>query len=439
MNPRSARSSLSVVLLLCLLAAASSAQDTVTGGGKTKAKASQKVSPAQSSSSSKSSLAIVVPPLVISEFRLRGAAGANDEFIEIYNAGNSPHTVQSSDGSGGYGVAASDGSVRFFIPNNTVIPARGHYLGVNNTVTTGYSLAAYPAGNSTTATGNATYTTDIPDNTGIALFTTAIFANFSAATRIDSVGFTTEANPLFKEGAGMPLKDASNIEYTMYRNLVSGLPKDTDDNASDFLYADTNGTQYNLTCSGLPAGFACQRLGAPGPENSSSPIFRGASIKASLIDPGCPGTSSGTASASLNGCERHRDFTSDPANNSTFGTLSIRRNFTNNTGAALTRLRFRVVDVTTFVAPPGTADLRPRTSATYVAGLSGGGVATVKGLTLEQPPSQPNGGGYNSSLSDGTVTLGTPLANGAATTVHFLLGIQQTGNFRFFIIVEALP
>jgi hypothetical protein len=44
--------------------------------------------------------------------------------------------------------------------------------------------------------------------------------------------------------------------------------------------------------------------------------------------------------------------------------------------------------------------------------------------------------GINSTLS---VTLGTPLTNGASLPVSFLLGIQTTGNFRFLIIVEALP
>ena len=67
----------------------------------------------------------------------------------------------------GYGVAASDGTTRCSVPNGTVIPNRGHYLCVNSV---GYSLASYPAGNGTTATGDATYTTDIPDNAGIALF-----------------------------------------------------------------------------------------------------------------------------------------------------------------------------------------------------------------------------------------------------------------------------
>jgi hypothetical protein len=70
---------------------------------------------------------------------------------------------------------------------------------------------------------------------------------------------------------------------------------------------------------------------------------------------------------------------------------------------------------------------------------------TVQGTTLEQWPtgpstnSQPNGGGFNSSMSAGVVTLATPIANGASIDVRFLLGIQQTGSFKFFINVEALP
>ena len=58
---------------------------------------------------------------------------------------------------------------------------------------------------------------------------------------------------------------------------------------------------------------------------------------------------------------------------------------------------------------------------------------------MEQPPNQPNGGGINSTLAVGTVTVGTPLAPGAAVNVQFLLGVQTTGTFRFLIITEALP
>ena len=373
--------------------------------------------------------------LVISEFRVRGANGLNDEFIEIANGTGADHTV--AGGGTGYAVAASDGVARCVIPNGTVIPNRGHYLCVNSI---GYSLASYPAGNGTTATGDATYTTDIPDNAGIAIFNTSIAANFNLANRLDAVGSTSEANTLYKEGTGYPALVPFSIDYSFYRDNcgkggsittfgacpTGGNLKDTNNNAADFVFVDTNGTS---------AG-AGQRLGAPGPENLSSPIERNASFAVNLLD---------VCVAAASPPNRVRDFTSDPPNNSTFGTLDIRRTVVNNTGGNVTRLRFRIVDLTTFPAPSGIADLRPRTSSAVVVTVdrppcgSGTSNVTVQATTLEQPPSQPNGGGFNSSMSAGVVTLATPIANGASVDVRFLLGIQQTGSFKFFFNVEALP
>ncbi|HEV8134379.1 MAG TPA: lamin tail domain-containing protein [Pyrinomonadaceae bacterium] len=380
--------------------------------------------------------------LLISEFRLRGLNGANDEFIEIYNNSGSQHTVNSSDGSAGYAVAASDGTVRFTIPNGTVIPAKGHYLGVNNA---GYSLASYPAGNGTTATGDAAYTIDIPDNAGIALFSTATPANFSLATRIDAVGSTAEGNMLYKEGAGYPSLTPFSIDYAFYRSFCpgntpvfgtalgcfpgsGGQPKDSNDNAADIVFVDTAATV---------AG-AGKRLGAPGPENLSSPLERN-SATVFVLDR--------TVSSSLPP-NRVRDFTSDSINNSTFGTLDIRRRVQNTTGITITRLRFRIIDLNTLPAPGGFADLRARSSTAVFVFVSDPGtcflsegacVTTVNGTTLEQPPSQPLGGAFNSTLSAGTITLANPLFPGFSTNVRFLLGVQQPGSFRFFINIEALP
>jgi hypothetical protein len=428
--------------------------------------------------------------LIISEFRLRGPNpnGADNEFIEIYNNTNSPHTVGATDASAGYGVAASDGVLRCTIPNSTVIPARGHFLCVNSV---GYSLGGYPAGNAPVtfdsldtyvpkrvpkmdtskaapsdaqtdgaqpagddsappsvpnATGDATYATDIPDNVGIALFSST--TTFNGATRLDSVGSTSEANTLYREGAGYPAITPASIEYSFTRDTCGkggsttilgscpqgGLPKDTDNNAADFIFADTNGTS---TAAG-------QRLGAPGPENLSSPLLRNGNF---------PGPNIDSTVGSSSPPNRIRDFTSVPAQNSTFGTLELRKRIVNNTGASVTRLRFRIMDFSTFPVPSGFADLRARTSTLVVVSgindavtcLASNGVATtpctinMEGTTLETPPSQLNGGGFNSTLSAGTVTLGTPLANGASVNVRFLLGIQQTGTFKFFINVEALP
>ena len=188
-------------------------------------------------------------------------------------------------------------------------------------------------------------------------------------------------------------------------------------------------------------------LGAPGPENLSSPTQRNTQIRATLLDP------AQSPAASTN---RHRYRCTDadvPApcdpNTSPLGYLSIRRTYTNLSFQPVTRLRFRIVDISTY--PEGTgpsgnniADVRAlsRSSSFTVTSPATGQTFTVQGLTLEQPPNQPSGGGYNSTLVTPTVTLQTPLSGTTPNNrirVEFLLGIVQGGNFRFLVNVEALP
>ena len=374
--------------------------------------------------------------ILISEFRLRGPAGATDEYIEIYNNAATPHSVQATDDSDGYAVAASDGVIRCVIPNGTLLPAQGHFLCVNEV---GYSLGLYPAGELSTATGDITFTTDIPDNAGLAVFRTSNTESFNLTNRFDAVGSTSEVNALYREGTGYPALSPLGLDYAFYRDNcgksgsvtvfgtcpTGGVPRDTDNNAVDFIYVSPDGNS---------AG-AGARLGAPGPEDLSSPTQRNASFSVALLDP-CVSASSPP--------NRVRSFTSDPANNSTFGTLDIRRTVTNATGQNVTRLRWRIIDITTHPTPSGIADLRARTSTPVVVTVdrapcgSETSSVTVQGTTLEQPPVQTNGGGFNSSLSSDTITLQTPLAEGETIDVRFLLGIQQTGNFKFFINIEAL-
>ena len=394
----------------------------------------------QASDNSGTALTAVTGPfsgdLLISEFRLRGPAGAADEYIEIYNNSDAPRLINATDESAGYAVAASDGVIRCVIPNGTVLPARGHYLCVNEGA---YSLGLYPAGEVTTAEGDASYTADIPDNAGIAIFRTTNTTNFNLSFRLDAAGSTAETNALYKEGTGYPALSSLGSNYAFYRDNcgkagsvttfgpcpTGGVPKDTDNNAADFIFVEPNANNVG----------AGQRLGAPGPEDSSSPVQSNASFNVALLDP-CVSSASPP--------NRMRSFTSDPANNSTFGTLDIRRRVTNGTGQNVTRLRWRIIDITTFPAPTGYADLRARTSTPVVVTVNSmpcGSVTsevTVEGTTLEEPPVQTNGGGFNSSLSSDTITLQTPLPDGESIDVRFLLGIQQTGNFKFFINVEAL-
>ena len=344
--------------------------------------------------------------LIISEFRLRGPSGANDEFIEIYNDSGADHTVAAISGTG-YAVAASDGVTRCTIPNGTVIPARGHYLCANSAA---YSLAGYPPAAATPPETPPTRRT-FRTTPGIALFNNNTGGgSFILANRFDAVGSTSEANTLYKEGTGYPALTPFSIDYAFHRDecgkggsittmgaCTISTPKDTDNNAVDFIFVDTNGTS---------AG-AGQRLGAPGPQNLASAIQRNSTVCRQ------PARCERRAAATRRtGCAISPAI---PPNNSTFGTLSIRRRFVNNTGGTVTRLRFRVIDLTTFPAPSGIADMRPRTSAlVVVAGITDAATCaatgapatppctvTVQGTTLEQPPSQPNGGGFNSSHERG--------------------------------------
>ncbi|HZG52489.1 MAG TPA: thrombospondin type 3 repeat-containing protein [Pyrinomonadaceae bacterium] len=357
----------------------------------------------------------VAGQVLITEFRFRGegtaaaADGMLDEFVEIYNNTNAPFVVDTADNSDGWAVVAADGGVRFLVPAGTLIPARAHYLGANSV----YTLAA-------AAAADRTYTADIPDNTGVAVFGSS--ADFTAATRLDAAGFTTAADPLYYETNGLPPVGMSDGEYSFVRKLTSGFPQDTDNNANDFWFVSTTAAMFDGVQS---------ILGAPAPENLASPIQRNATLKASSID-SCAGA----------GACQNRVRVGAPVPNGAYGTLKLRRKFTNRTGAMVTRLRFRVVDVTTLNSPGyapgnGQADLRvvPSDAANFNVTLSTGQSVPVAGTQAETPPAQPNGGGLNSGVS-----LITPvqIAPDASVNVEFNLGVMQNGVFRFLVNVEAV-
>lgn len=362
--------------------------------------------------------------VLISEFRFRGSGGASDEFVELYN--NTDTALDIS----GYTLHALTGAgaqnLRFTVPgalasNTTVIPARGHFLITGSA----YSLGAVAASNGTLSTG-------IVDGSSIGFFAGA---TPTAGTRIDAAGFDNrdalffEGTPITPSGAGTGGVTV-NGEYSFLRRLESGTSQDTGNNDGDFVFVSTTGGTFTTRVS---------ILGAPGPENLTSPIARSSvtGIKSQLVDP--PVSESlapnrvRTQRASCPSCDNTK---------SNLGTLEIRRKFTNMTGAAVTRLRFRIVDITTLNNRlAAQADLRAlNATGNFSVSVTGGGSATIESLTLEAPSDAvTNGGGLNSTLGAGTITVGTPLANGGSINVNFLLGVQLGGSFRFFVVVEALP
>ena len=389
--------------------------------------------------------------LIISELRTFGPGPTNDptdEFVEIYNNTDSPIVVPA----GGYGlfkIGVDCDAMPVLvgtIPASTVIPARAHFLFTGSA----YSLGSY--GGTGLATGDAALTADIENNSNLGLFATTDVASISSQNRFDAVGFgaqNTSNCALLTEGNTAPAPTINLTalgQHTFIRDScgkggsnfffglcpTGGALQDFNNNAVDFFFVDANATN---------AG-AGQLLGAPGPENLGSPLRRDTTIVLSLLDNTVP------ASVSPN---RVRDFT--PVPNGANGTISVRRRYTNSTGANVTKLRFRVVDISVFPVSGGIADVRA-ISSVAVTGVTVNDAATcaatgtpstapctvtVQGTTLQDPPAQPNAGGYNSTLAVGTVTLSTPLPPGASINVQFLLGVQTTGSFKFYYIVEALP
>jgi len=353
--------------------------------------------------------------VLISEVRTSGPGGPNDEFVELYNNTDAPFDISN------FALVKSGADcnvtpiVVTVIPPATMIPARGHYLIAGSA----YSLT-------TTAAADLTLlvTNDIEDDRNLALFDTATPANFSTTTRRDAVGFGTNSLgncALLREGASLPAAGGSLSQYSFARKLTTGLPKDTNDNGADFMLVSTT--------PAVPVGSnATPLLGAPGTENLLSPIQRNAFIKSALIDP--------QVSSNAPPNRVRSSFGANPTN-AAFGTLSIQRRFKNTLGVPVTRLRFRIVDLTTINnRAPGDSDLRVLSSTGVVTNSAGNTVVTVNGLTLEQP-TQPNGGGLNSSLT--VVLPGGGLAPGNTIDVQFLLGVQENGQFSFFVNVEALP
>ena len=384
--------------------------------------------------------------ILISEIRTSGPAGAGDDFVEIYNNSDSPHTVNGT--GGGYGLFKMGASCSAtpvligVIPNGTVIPARGHYLFTGSA----YSLANY--GGTGAAAGDVTLSSDIESDRNVAIFKTATLVEISTANRLDAVGYGSNTGgtcDLFREGTTLVPTSGSTLEHSYLRDEcgkkgtpstfgncpTGGLTQDSNVNADDFFFVDTQATN-------TPMG---RRLGAPGPQNLGSPRYT-IDVVAFLLD---------STKGAAGNPNRVRDTTAIGPNAAT-GTMSIRRRFQNNTGGAVTKLRIRVVDIsTTFIAGGGVADLRLLTSgdttdvvgdpATCTASGFGSTPCTVviRGTTLETPPAQSMGGGFNSSATTGVITLATPLAPGASINLQLVLGVQTTGSFKFFFNVEALP
>jgi hypothetical protein len=173
--------------------------------------------------------AVSLGDVVISEFRFLGPAGGNDEFIELHNPKNVPVNlsgleIMGSNNTGGTSLRATLGSV--------TLQAGQYYLLVN----TGASAGLL-------ALQNATYSTGITEDGGIALI--------DGTTTIDAVGLSIGS--AYQEGITLaPLSGTANQSYERKNSGCT----DTDDNSADFVWNQTSSNPQNL--SSIP--ISCLRV-----------------------------------------------------------------------------------------------------------------------------------------------------------------------------------
>ncbi|MBS1797087.1 MAG: SBBP repeat-containing protein [Acidobacteria bacterium] len=350
--------------------------------------------------------------LLIGEFRERGRLGANDEYVKLYNPHDFDVTVQTADGSGGLTLASAAGAgltPLATIPNGVTIGAHGYYLLTNNSPNGGFSLIDYPTGTgATTAAGDQTFATDIPDNSDLVLLKTAAAAAFVPANKLDAVGFAASD---WSEGKPLAATAEADTEMSYFRRIGADGLRDTDNNAADFLLVDNHARVFG----GGDQSRIYAALGAPAPETSESLRLMSAA----------------TVTVEESGAE---SYSSAPVPNGAQGTLTVYRRITNNTAAPLTALRLRAVDFPTLGSElqrrySSRPDFRLLTSADEGP--------LVKGVTLAADRLQPNGGGLNSTLGVGAIDAANPLLPGESVVVAIRFGVMRYGRHPLALAVEA--
>lgn len=157
---------------------------------------------------------------VISQFRFRGPAGGNDEFVELQNVSGQPLLLA------GFRLQGCDATAgvptdRATVPAGVVLAPGQHYLFTNAQDDTAIS-----PGYSGTVAGDQTYSVGIIDQGGVRLVS-------SEGATVDGVGSRTGSN-VCREGAGLAIPPSPPVFADNSFARKGGGSTDTDDNAADF-------------------------------------------------------------------------------------------------------------------------------------------------------------------------------------------------------------
>lgn len=172
--------------------------------------------------------------VLISEFRTRGPNGADDEFVEIYNASGNSIDISgwSIKRSAGCGAAAPTPLAT--VPPAVILAPGQYYLFARTGV--------YLGGNE-----NATISgTGIADDGGVALFDDS-----GSIVPVDQVGMCSTT--AYKEGTTLsPLAASTEQSYERKSSGSAGSCKDTDNNSTDFLLNSSTSNPQNFSSPFLP-------------------------------------------------------------------------------------------------------------------------------------------------------------------------------------------
>lgn len=186
--------------------------------------------------------------LEINQFRARGPAGGNDEFVELINAGSTVLDVS------GYQLNGSNASgtvgTRLTLPAGTSI-APGCHLLLTNKSSGGYSGSV---------AGDLTYSTGVTDTGGLAILD-------ASGTIVDQVGLSS-GSP-YQEGTPLASLGSTNGDQSYIRSTnAAGLPNDSGDNSADFVLLSPSAPQNSAS--------PCVALGASMSIADASATVRGA-------------------------------------------------------------------------------------------------------------------------------------------------------------------
>lgn len=166
----------------------------------------------------------------ISEFRFLGPGGANDEFIEIYNATGASITTNN------WKLRKSSGcgsSLENLVTNINITLAPGQYYLFARS---GFYTGSTPS--------DILFTNEIADNGGIAL-------TDSSNNPIDQVGLCSDTG--FLEGTALtPLSGTADQSYERKTAGSAGSCKDTDNNAADFSVSNPSNPKNSTYTPYLP-------------------------------------------------------------------------------------------------------------------------------------------------------------------------------------------